>query len=93
MSEIGTAINGIIEARQVCKNTITTITTKAIASNKVGDQGQLTRLSDIARVELGQDSYSLRAELDNQPAKRVVLGDWYEQVSCLKAQNGELDLS
>lgn len=35
---------------------------------KVGDQGQLTRLSDVARVDLGQDSYSLRAELDNQPA-------------------------
>ncbi|WP_304182736.1 efflux RND transporter permease subunit, partial [Pseudoalteromonas prydzensis] len=35
---------------------------------KVGEQGQLTRLSDIARVELGQNTYSLRAELDNQPA-------------------------
>ena len=35
ISEIGTAINGMIDARQVCKNTITTITTKAIASNKV----------------------------------------------------------
>ncbi|ALQ10193.1 MULTISPECIES: efflux RND transporter permease subunit [Pseudoalteromonas] len=35
---------------------------------KVGDEGQLTRLSDIARVELGQDTYSLRAELDTQPA-------------------------
>ncbi|QCU76705.1 efflux RND transporter permease subunit [Pseudoalteromonas distincta] len=35
---------------------------------KVGDEGQLTRLSDIARVDLGQDTYALRAELDNQPA-------------------------
>ena len=37
---------------------------------KVGEQGQLTRLSDVARVDLGQDqdSYALRAELDNQPA-------------------------
>ena len=35
---------------------------------KVGDEGQITRLTDIARVELGQDSYSLRAELDSQPA-------------------------
>ena len=35
---------------------------------KVGEQGQLTRLSDVARVELGQNTYSLRAELDNQPA-------------------------
>jgi len=31
-------------------------------------------------------------ELNNQAAKRVVLGDWYEQVSCLKVQNGQLDL-
>jgi len=35
---------------------------------KVGEQGQLTRLSDVARVDLGQDTYALRAELDNQPA-------------------------
>ena len=35
---------------------------------KVGEQGQLTRLADVARVDLGQDTYSLRAELDNQPA-------------------------
>ncbi len=35
---------------------------------KWGEQGQLTRLSDVARVDLGQDTYSLRAELDNQPA-------------------------
>ena len=35
---------------------------------KVGDQGQITRLSDIARVELGQENYALRAMLDNQPA-------------------------
>ena len=35
---------------------------------KVGEQGQLTLLSDIARVDLGQDTYALRAELDNQPA-------------------------
>ena len=31
-------------------------------------------------------------ELNNQMAKRIVLGDWYEQVSCLKAQHGELTL-
>ena len=35
---------------------------------KVGEQGQITRLSDIARVELGQENYALRAMLDNQPA-------------------------
>jgi multidrug efflux pump len=35
---------------------------------KIGDQGQITRLKDVARVELGQDTYSLRALLDGQPA-------------------------
>ncbi|AZZ98614.1 multidrug efflux RND transporter permease subunit [Pseudoalteromonas sp. R3] len=35
---------------------------------KVGEQGQITRLQDIARVELGQENYALRAMLDNQPA-------------------------
>jgi len=38
---------------------------------KVGEQGQLTRLIDVARVELGQDSYSLRALLDSQPALAI----------------------
>jgi multidrug efflux pump len=35
---------------------------------KVGDQNQLTRLKDVARVDLGQDTYALRAMLDGQPA-------------------------
>jgi len=35
---------------------------------KIGQQGQITRLKDVARVELGQDNYSLRAMLDGQPA-------------------------
>ena len=35
---------------------------------KVGEQGQITRLADVARVDLGQDTYSLRAMLDGQPA-------------------------
>jgi hypothetical protein len=35
MMEIGTASSGITEARQVCRNTITTITTSASASSKV----------------------------------------------------------
>ncbi|MCF2918123.1 efflux RND transporter permease subunit [Pseudoalteromonas sp. Cn5-37] len=35
---------------------------------KVGEQGQLTRLSDVARLELGQNTYALRAMLDGQPA-------------------------
>jgi len=35
---------------------------------KVGQQGQLIRLKDVARIELGQNNYSLRAMLDGQPA-------------------------
>lgn len=31
---------------------------------KVSEQGAVTRLSDVARVELGQDTYALRAMLD-----------------------------
>ncbi|MDO6487583.1 multidrug efflux RND transporter permease subunit [Colwellia sp. 6_MG-2023] len=38
---------------------------------KVGDEGQVTRLQDVAHVELGQDSYSLRAMLDSQPALAI----------------------
>lgn len=32
-------------------------------------------------------------DLNGQPAKRVVLGDWYEQVSCLKVSDTQFDLS
>jgi multidrug efflux pump len=35
---------------------------------QVGEQGQITRLADVARVDLGQDTYALRAMLDGQPA-------------------------
>ena len=35
MSDTGTAISGMIEARQVCRNTITTSTTSRIASSSV----------------------------------------------------------
>lgn len=35
---------------------------------KVGTNGALIRLSDVARIELGQDSYTLRAMLNGQPA-------------------------
>ncbi|MNH34367.1 hypothetical protein D3C85_1582680 [compost metagenome] len=34
-TETGTASNGMIEARQVCRNTITTTTTSRIASSRV----------------------------------------------------------
>jgi multidrug efflux pump len=35
---------------------------------RAGDKGEITHLSDVARVELGSDSYALRSLLDNQPA-------------------------
>lgn len=33
-----------------------------------GDGGELTHLRDVARIELGSDSYALRSLLDNKPA-------------------------
>lgn len=35
---------------------------------KTGADGQVTRLRDIARIELGADSYALRSLLDGKPA-------------------------
>ncbi|HEY9421402.1 MAG TPA: multidrug efflux RND transporter permease subunit [Thermoanaerobaculia bacterium] len=35
---------------------------------KVGDRGEIVRLRDVARIELGANQYSLRSLLDNQPA-------------------------
>jgi len=35
---------------------------------KVGENGAITRLSDVARVELGQNTYALRAMLNGNPA-------------------------
>jgi multidrug efflux pump len=35
---------------------------------RVGDHGELTRLGDVARIELGASTYSLRSLLDNQAA-------------------------
>jgi len=35
---------------------------------KVGDQGQITRLKDVARVDLGASTYALRSMLDNKDA-------------------------
>ncbi len=36
----------------------------------VGDNGEITRLRDIARIELGSDQYALRSLLNNKPADR-----------------------
>jgi hydrophobe/amphiphile efflux-1 (HAE1) family protein len=38
---------------------------------KTGSSGQITRLKDVARVELGADSYALRALLDNKAAAAI----------------------
>ncbi|MEP1449126.1 MAG: multidrug efflux RND transporter permease subunit [Paraglaciecola sp.] len=38
---------------------------------KVGEQGQISRLKDVARVELGASSYALRSMLDNQEAAAI----------------------
>src|ERR1700693_4917643 len=38
---------------------------------KTGAAGQVTRLKDVARVELGADTYALRALLDNQAAAAI----------------------
>jgi len=35
---------------------------------KVGSQGEIIRLKDVARVELGASNYALRSQLDNQDA-------------------------
>ncbi|MBA3708396.1 MAG: efflux RND transporter permease subunit [Planctomycetes bacterium] len=36
-----------------------------------GEQGQLVRLRDVARVELGGNTYALRSLLDNRPAAAI----------------------
>ncbi|WP_298771289.1 efflux RND transporter permease subunit [uncultured Shewanella sp.] len=38
---------------------------------QVGQQGEVTRLKDVARVELGASSYSLRSLLDNKDAVAI----------------------
>ncbi|TAA45804.1 efflux RND transporter permease subunit [Corallincola spongiicola] len=35
---------------------------------KVGEQGEISYLKDVARIELGSDFYALRSLLDNKPA-------------------------
>src|ERR1043165_9104151 len=38
---------------------------------KSGSEGAITRLRDVARIELGADSYALRSLLDNKSAVAV----------------------
>ncbi|MFP3499787.1 efflux RND transporter permease subunit, partial [Pseudomonas sp. SIMBA_059] len=38
---------------------------------RAGANGEITRLKDIARVELGSSQYALRSLLNNQPAVAI----------------------
>jgi len=38
---------------------------------RVGSNGAMTKLKDVARIELGSNSYALRSLLDNQPAAAI----------------------
>src|SRR3981189_2974120 len=38
---------------------------------RAGEPGQITRLRDVARIELGADTYALRSLLDNEPAVAI----------------------
>src|SRR5690606_29863769 len=40
---------------------------------KAGGGGQITRLKDVARVELGASTYALRSLLDNREAAAIVI--------------------
>ncbi|MGH1539512.1 MAG: efflux RND transporter permease subunit [Arenicella sp.] len=40
---------------------------------KVGEGGQISRLKDVARIELGANTYALRSLLDNKPAAAVAI--------------------
>jgi multidrug efflux pump len=40
---------------------------------RVGNEGTITRLKDVARVELGSSSYALRSLLNNKPAAAVAI--------------------
>ncbi|OZG73190.1 multidrug efflux RND transporter permease subunit [Hahella sp. CCB-MM4] len=40
---------------------------------RVSDDGAVTRLKDIARVELGSSSYAMRSLLDNKPAAAIAI--------------------
>jgi multidrug efflux pump len=40
---------------------------------RVGDNGAITRLKDVARIELGSNSYALRSLLNNKPATAIAI--------------------
>ena len=64
-TELQLSIN--THGRLVSKEEFETIVLKA------GTHGEVTRLADVARIELGASSYALRSLLDNQPAAAIVI--------------------
>jgi multidrug efflux pump len=59
---------------QLSINTQGRLVTEADFENiviRAGKGGELTRLRDVARIELGADTYALRSLLDNQPAGAI----------------------
>ena len=59
---------------QLSINTQGRLTTESEFGNivvRATDDGQITRLSDVARLELGSSRYSLRSLLDNKPAVAI----------------------
>ncbi|MCK3853776.1 efflux RND transporter permease subunit [Pseudomonas sp. W2Jun17] len=58
-------------AFQVTVNTLGRLTDEAQFGDiiiRTGDNGQVTRLRDVARIEMGADAYALRSLLDGEPA-------------------------
>jgi multidrug efflux pump len=59
---------------QIAVNTKGRLVTEEDFANiiiRTGTSGQITRLRDVARVELGSDNYALRAMLDNKTAVAI----------------------
>ena len=56
---------------QVSVNTLGRLSTEEQFGDiivKTGEEGQVTRLRDVARIDLGADAYALRSLLDGEPA-------------------------
>ena len=74
--DTGIVIIGITTARQFCrKSRITSITRHLADATELGDiilragsDGSMLRLSDVARVELGSESYSMVSDVSGSEA-------------------------
>jgi multidrug efflux pump len=63
---------------------------------KAGDNGQIIRLGDVARIELGASTYAMRSLLDNQPAAGIGIfqrpgSNALELSASLRSRVAELD--